>query len=164
MAQGDNDKSGSGSSPQPNGLGAKLPLYRLSLGVAAFLLALVISLLIWGDSMGFPTTVSHQTSSDGSIILERSLRDVTAGAIDDAVDWMTVEGAWLFDGLSNAVNYALGYIERVLKWAPWPALVVALALIILQGGALEPPGLSPPSRCFTWALWTSGRTQWTPLR
>ncbi len=134
MAQGDNDKSGSGSSPQPNGLGAKLPLYRLSLGVAAFLLALVISLLIWGDSMGFPTTVSHQPSSDGSIILERSLRDVTAGAIDDAVDWMTVEGAWLFDGLSDAVNFALIRIAGGLKWTPWPATVVGLALISFKVG------------------------------
>ena len=134
MAQGDNDKSGSGSSPQPNGLGAKLPLYRLSLGVAAFLLALVISLLIWGDSMGFPTTVSHQPSSDGSIILERSLRDVTAGAIDDAVDWMTVEGAWLFDGLSDAVNFALIRIGGGLKWTPWPATVVGLALISFKVG------------------------------
>ena len=134
MAQGDNDKSGSGSSPQPIGLSAKPPLYRLSLGVAAFLLALVISLLIWGDSMGFPTTVSRQPSSDGSIILERSLRDVTAGAIDDAVDWMTVEGAWLFDGLSDAVNFALIRIGGVLKWTPWPATVVGLALISFKVG------------------------------
>ena len=134
MAQGDSDKSGSGSSSQPTGLGAKPHLYRLSLGAAVVLLALVISLLIWGDSMEFPTTVSHQPSSDGSIILERSLRDVTGGAIDDAVDWMTVEGAWLFDGLSNAVNYALGYIGGVLKWAPWPVLVVALALISFKVG------------------------------
>ncbi len=134
MAQSDNDKSGSGSSLQPTGFGAKPVLYRLSLGAAVVLLALVISLLIWGDSMEFPTTVAHQPSSDGSIIFERSLRDVTGGAIDDAVDWVTVEGAWLFDGLSNAINYALGYIEGVLKWTPWPATVVVLALISFRVG------------------------------
>ena len=101
--------------------------------------------------------MSHQPSSDGSIILERSLRDVTGGAIDDAVDWMTVEGAWLFDGLSNAVNFALVRIGGALKWTPWPATVVGLALISFKvgGGA---SWHSPPSRCFTWALWVSGRT------
>ena len=60
--------------------------------------------------------------------------DVTGGAIDDAVDWMTVEGAWLFDGLSNAVNFALVRIGGALKWTPWPATVVGLALISFKVG------------------------------
>ena len=62
------------------------------------------------------------------------MRDVTGGAIDDAVDWMTVEGAWLFDGLSNAVNFALVRIGGALKWTPWPATVVGLALISFKVG------------------------------
>ena len=35
--------------------------------------------------MDFPTTVSRQPSSDGTITLDRSVRDVTGRAIDDAV-------------------------------------------------------------------------------
>ena len=47
---------------------------------------------------------------------------------------MTIEGAWLFDGISDAVNFALVRIEGVLKWVPWPSLVVALALLSLKVG------------------------------
>ena len=62
------------------------------------------------------------------------MRDVTGGAIDDAVDWMTKEGAWLFDTLSTGVEYALVNIEKVLKWTPWPAVVVGLGLLAFAVG------------------------------
>ena len=84
--------------------------------------------------MDFPTTLSLETSSDGTVRLERTIRKEASRTIDEAVDWMTIEGAWLFDGLSSAVNLALLRIEGVLKWAPWPALVVALALLSFKVG------------------------------
>ena len=111
--------------------------YFWSIGAATVVVVLLASLLIWGPEMEFPTTVSREISSDGSTTLERSVRDVTGGAIDDAVSWMTVEGAWLFDGLSTAVTYALVNIERVLKWLPWPAVVVGLALLSFAVGRLS---------------------------
>ena len=113
------------------------PIYLWSIGAAAVVVVLLASLLIWGPEMEFPTTVSRELSSDGSMTLERSLRDVTGGAIDDAVSWMTVEGAWLFDGLSTAVTHALVNIERVLNWLPWPAVVVGLALLSFAVGRLS---------------------------
>ena len=97
-------------------------------------MVLVASLLIWGPEMSFPTTYSHELSSDGTVTLERTVRDVAAGTIDDAVDWITVEGAWLFDRLSNIVNYALGRIEGMLKWLPWPALTISLGLLSFAVG------------------------------
>ena len=109
---------------------AALPaLHRWSIGAAAVVVVLLASLLIWGPEMEFPTTVSREPSSDGSTTLERSVRDVTGGAIDDVVGWMTVEGAWLFDGLSTAVTHALVNIEKALKWPPWPVIVAGLALL-----------------------------------
>ncbi len=101
-------------------------------GVAAVLIVLLASLLLWGPEMAFPTTVSRsevQTSGGGTVTLERTVREVTGGAIDNAVNWITREGSWLFDSLSAAVTYALVYIERGLKWVPWPAIVVGLALL-----------------------------------
>ena len=97
--------------------------------MAAVLVVLLVSLLVWGPEMGFPTTVSQQTSSDGSVSLDRSVRDVTSRSIDDAVKWLTREAAWFFDGVSTTVDYALINIERVLKWLPWPAAVLGLALL-----------------------------------
>ena len=113
------------------------PVHLWYIGAAAVVVVLLASLLIWGPEMEFPTTVSREVSSDGTTTLDRSLRDVTGGAIDDAVDWMTVEGAWLFDGLSTAVTHALVNIERVLKWLPWPAVVVGLALLSFAVGRLS---------------------------
>ena len=134
MAQVQEVQSGAGASSQRISLGA-LPLrYRWFIGAAVVVVVLLASLLAWGSEMGFPTTVSHETSSDGSITLERSVRDVAGGAIDDSVQWMTKEGAWLFDGLSTAVTYALLNIEKVLKWTPWPVVVIALALLSFAVG------------------------------
>ena len=127
------DMAGGVESPR----GAQARMSRLLLvaaGVSAVVIVLLSSLMVWGSGMDFPTTVSRQPSSDGSIILEKSLRDVTSNAIDDGVDWMTVEAAWLFDWIRNAVNFALVRIEGFLKWVPWPAVVVALALLSLKVG------------------------------
>ena len=108
--------------------------YLWAIGVAIVLLALLVSLQLWGSRMEFPTTLSLETSTDGAVKLEKTIRGEASKTIDDTVDWMTIEGAWLFDGISNAVNFALVRIEGFLKWVPWPALVAALALVSLKVG------------------------------
>ena len=107
-------------------------VYSWGIGLAAVVAILAASLLVWGPEMDFPTTVSSRTIGD--VVLDRSLKDVTAGAIDDSVDWITLKGAWLFDGLSTGVTYALINIEAVLKWTPWPAVVAGLALVSFAVG------------------------------
>ncbi len=109
-------------------------VYRWAGGLIAVAVVVAACLLVWEPGMSYPTTVSTETSSDGSITLDRSVRDVTGRAIDDAVDWMTREGAWLFDGLSTGVTYAIVNIERALKWLPWPAVVIGLALLSFAVG------------------------------
>ena len=103
-------------------------MYQWGIGIAAVLVVLAVSLLIWGPGMEYPTTVAYVASSDGSTKFPQSLRDVTGGAIDDGATWLIREGSWLFGGIKNGVTYALLYIETVLKWLPWPAVVLALAL------------------------------------
>ena len=98
---------------------------------------LVVCLAIWGAGMDYPTTVSTEqfvTSSGGTVPITRTIRDVAGAAIDDAVRWVTREGSWLFDGLSVAVTYALIYIERGLKWVPWPVIVVGLSIVAYSVG------------------------------
>ncbi len=100
-------------------------------------LALLVSLLVWGPEMEFPTTVSSSevpTTGGGSITLDRTVREVTSGAIDDAVTRITNDGSWLFDGLSTAVDIVLVQIENGLKWLPWPAIVIGLALLSFAVG------------------------------
>ncbi len=108
--------------------------FRRWAGLGAALLGLVICLAVWGPEMEYPTTVSTSSLEGTTLETTRSVRDVTGGAIDDAVNWMTREGGWLFDGLSAAVSRALVNIEKGLKWLPWPALVLALALLSFAAG------------------------------
>ena len=110
------------------------PRDRLLLGLGAVAVALILSLLIWGPEMGFPTTVSHNLSSDGSMMLERSAREVVADRIDDSVEWVTRTASWAFDGMGTGVTYALVYIEKVLIWTPWPVAVVGLGLMAFAVG------------------------------
>ena len=98
---------------------------------------LIASFGLFGPEMAFPTTVSRtevETENGGTLVLEKTVREVIGGAIDDAVDWVTREAAWLFDGLSSAVAYSLVAIEDVLKWVPWPTVVVALSLFAFAVG------------------------------
>ena len=106
-------------------------------GVVAVLAVLVASLLVWGPEMGFPTTLSESeapTSSDRTVTLQRTVRGATGDTIDNAVDWLTDEGDWLFDGVSDAIVYTLLNIEDALKWVPWPAIIVALGLLAFAVG------------------------------
>ena len=106
-------------------------------GLAAMLVVLAICLVAWGPGMKFPTTVSTSevaTTGGGSVTLTKTVRQVTGNAIDEAVDWLTVEASWLFNGLSDGVTYALVFIEDVLKWIPWPVIVLGLALLSFAVG------------------------------
>ena len=99
------------------------PFYLRLIGAGVLVLLLIVCLAIWGSGMEFPTTVSSSevaTSGGGSITLERSIRDVTGSAIDDAVRWVTREGSWLFDGGSPSPCSIK--IEKALKWLPGPQL------------------------------------------
>ena len=118
---------GAAEQAQQSERGARLPVRGWMMGLAAVIVVLVVSIVVWGTEMDFPTTVDSEPV--GGVTLDRSVRDVAADAIDNTVNWMTKEGSWLFDGISTAVTYALIRIEAVLKWMPWPAVVVGLALL-----------------------------------
>ncbi len=119
--------------PSMRSRAAVLPvLYRWGFGLAVILVLLLACLLVWGPKMEFPTTVSTTevpTDGGGSLTLKKSVRQVTGSWIDDRVDWLTREADWMFGGLSSAIAYALVSIENVLKWAPWPVIIVGLALV-----------------------------------
>ncbi len=114
-----------------------LPRYFWLVSWGLVIVVLLASFGIWGADMEFPTTISRtevETDNGGTLVLEKTVRELIGGAIDDAVDWITREISWLFDGLSSAVAYSLVAIEDVLKWVPWPAVVVALALLAYAVG------------------------------
>lgn len=112
---------------------SSLPRYYYWLiGAGLVIIVMLVSLLIWGPNMDYPTTVSSSEVSTGSgntILIEKSLRQFIGDKIDEWVKWLTLKGDWLFGGISSLIDYALIYIENTLKWVPWPAIVVGLALL-----------------------------------
>ena len=109
------------------------------------IVVLIASHGVWGPEMEFPTTVSRsevETDNGGTLVLEKTVREVVGGAVDGGVDWITREISWLFDGLSSAVAYALVAIEDVLRWIPWPAVVVALAVLSFAVGRWQMLGFT----------------------
>lgn len=106
-------------------------IYFWLLGIGAVIIVLLTCLLVWEPNMEYPTTVSSSEVAAGAntVVIEKSLRQVTGDSIDGWADWLTRNGDWLFEGIKTAIQYALRYIEETLKWIPWPAIVVALALL-----------------------------------
>ncbi len=136
MAQVENVRPASTDTPGQST--AAIPrLYYWLLGVGLVVIVMLASLLIWEPGMEFPTTVSSSevpTTGGNTIEIEKSLRQVTGNRIDEWASWLTRNGDWLFDGVKSAIQYALLYIENVLKWIPWPAIVVGLALLSFAVG------------------------------
>ncbi len=132
MAQVENLRPTSSDSTQRASFNNLPIIYHWLLGIGLVVIVMLASLLVGGPKMEFATTVSTSevaTTGGNSIQIERSLRQVTGAKIDDWASWLTKNGDWLFDGVKSGIQYALRYIENVLKWIPWPAILVALALL-----------------------------------
>ena len=163
MAQvGDAEQaSGGAAAVLPGGLMGLGARYVWLLGAAAVLVVLVVSLLVWGPGMEFPTTVSRSevpTAGTRTLTLERTVREVSGDVIDDGVDWLTEEGDWLFDGMSDGVTHALVAIEDVLRWVPWPAAIAVLALLSFAVGRWRLTGFTTAALLYVgfMGLWNNG--------
>ena len=137
MAQVENLQASSDARTESAPLTGVPRIYFWLLGFGLVVIVFLACLLWFGPNMEYPTTVSRSevaTTGGNTIQIERSLRQVTGKKIDDWATWLTVNGDWLFDGLKSAIQYALRYIEDTLKWIPWPAIVVGLALVSFAVG------------------------------
>lgn len=112
-------------------------IYHWLMGIGLVVIVVLFCLLFWGPNMEYPTTVSRSevaTTGGNTIQIEKSLRQVAGDRIDNWATWLTKNGDWLFDGVKSGIQYALRYIEEALKWLPWPAIVVGLALLSFAVG------------------------------
>ena len=82
------------------------------LGGAAVIICLVLCLSIWGPGMDFPAAWGATIGKE----------------VDEWVLWLTREASWFFDGIKTGVTKVLITIEDFLLWAPWPAIVLAVAI------------------------------------
>ena len=49
--------------------------------------------------------------------------------VDSVADWLTTEGATVFQAISDVLFVLLLRIERALLWIPWPVLILAVAIL-----------------------------------
>ena len=84
----------------------------IGIGGAAVIATLIVCLAIWGPGMQFPAAWG----------------DVIGSEVDEWVLWLTREASWFFDGIKSVVTKVLITIEDFLLWAPWPAVVLAVAV------------------------------------
>ena len=73
---------------------------------------------------------------EGRLIFDqkRVVKDVFVGVpvangIDDATDWLTRKGSFIFDRVKDYITKVLEGIQDALLWLPWPAFIAAVALI-----------------------------------
>ena len=137
MAQADNVGQSTDEAAQSMTLTNMPRPYAWALGIGLVIIVMLASLLMFGSNMEYPTTVSSsqvETTGGNTITIEKSLRKVTGEGIDNWANWLTTNGDWLFKGVEWAIEYALQYIENTLKWIPWPAIVVGMALLSFAVG------------------------------
>ena len=121
---------------KPNAIKLKLNGWTIvAISVIALVVLGVILIQTIGTDMDFPK-LAHKTSTftanDGSVTIVS--RDVFIGqtvsdGIDKATEWMTREGDFIFDVISNAIKNAILWIKKILLWVPWPALIVGVGLL-----------------------------------
>ncbi len=59
----------------------------------------------------------------------RAIQRTTAGAIDDAVDWMVLEFEALFASITTGLREVLNLIEALFIGIPWPIAVVLIVVL-----------------------------------
>ena len=63
-------------------------------------------------------------------------KDIASG-VDRATRYVTAEGAFVFDRISDVIKKVLTWVEDALVWLPWPALIAAVALLAWRMAGLS---------------------------
>ena len=85
----------------------------LLLGILAMAACTAIVSVIWGRGVSFPVNWGPDIST----------------WVNESLRWLTRTGAPVFDIVSDTVLSFLLLLEDVLRWFPWPAVVLGIALL-----------------------------------
>ena len=83
------------------------------------------------DSIYVVTNEDNRLNVDQQELLKKDvfIGDPIANGVDDATSWITREGSFLFDRISDVIKEILIWLEDTLRWLPWPVLITAIALL-----------------------------------
>ena len=102
------------------------PLYLWTAGVISIIIVLVVCLVVWEPGMDFPSKV-NQRQDDGSLKSVEIGRIISA-RVKDGTTWMVRNWGGMFDGIDLFITYTMVGLEDSLKWIPWPAAFLAIAV------------------------------------
>ena len=100
-------------------------VYQWAIGIAVIVIVLIVSLLVWGPGMEFPSKVD-QLQDDGSSKAVEISRLISAH-VKTGTTWLVRNWGGLFDGIDLFVTYTMVWLEDGFKWIPWPAAFLAIA-------------------------------------
>jgi glycine betaine/proline transport system permease protein len=82
-------------------------------GAGAFIVLTAIITFIWGSGMEFPVDVGRDLAS----------------WVNDRIDEITRNGAFIFDTVSDVVLKFLIWLEDLLLWLPWPSAIAGVGFV-----------------------------------
>jgi glycine betaine/proline transport system permease protein len=86
---------------------------RMVAGAGAFIVLTAIITFIWGSGMEFPVDVGRDLAS----------------WVNDRIDEITRNGAFIFDTVSDVVLKFLIWLEDLLLWLPWPSAIAGVGFV-----------------------------------
>ncbi len=98
-----------------------------------FSLALKLNALLWfvlvaasGIAASF---LIHAYGADGALEFPVDFGPAITNWIDRQLEWLVINLAWFFDGISTNLKIALGDLRDFLIWVPWPVFLVIIFLV-----------------------------------
>ena len=79
------------------------------------------------------SSIIHSFTGDDDLKYHTNFGPEIAGAIDDLIDWLVVNGEWFFDGINDNLKIVLNELREFLVWIPWPVMI---SLIFIMGWRL----------------------------
>ena len=79
------------------------------------------------------SVIIHSLTGDDDLKYPTNFGPEIAGAIDDLIDWLVVNGEWFFDGINDNLKIVLNELREFLVWIPWPVMI---SLIFIMGWRL----------------------------
>ena len=83
------------------------------------------------------SVIIHSLTGDDDLKYPTNFGPEIAGAIDDLIDWLVVNGEWFFDGINDNLKIVLNELREFLVWIPWPVMISLIFIMAWRLGSIK---------------------------
>ena len=83
------------------------------------------------------SAIIHSFTGDDDLKYPTNFGPEIAGAIDDLIDWLVVNGEWFFDGINDNLKIVLNELREFLVWIPWPVMISLIFIMAWRLGSIK---------------------------